>query len=610
MALQKNLKLIDVFSIATGSMISSGIFILPSVAFIYAGKGLPLSYLLGGIIACIGILNIAELSTAMPKAGGDYFFVNKALGPLVGTVSGFLSWFALSLKTAFAIFGLSELIHIYTGMGMGILAVILTAFFVILNLIGTKEAALFEVILVAALLAAMLYFIITGMPVEKSVLFSGFFDKGINGILSTTALIFVSFGGLLNLTSICEEIRNPKRNLPLGLVLSVTVVTILYVLMIIVLLGVLPGKEIAGAPAPIAEAARRSSGLPGYIIITAAALLAFVTTANAGLLSSSRYPMALSRDGLVPPFLAKTSKKKKIPVPSVLVTGIFIVLSLQLELETLAKSASAVILTTYILSAISVIILRESGLRYYNPSFKVPLYPVLPIITIVIFGFFLADLGWQAVEVSGIFVILSLLFYFFYGRRKGSKDFALLYLLKRVIDKRLETKKLDSELRDIIRFRDEIVDTRVDEILKEAFCFEINEHMSRDNFFIALAERASIFLEMEPGEILERMKKREAMETTAVTEFAAIPHIVIERPDYFHLILVRAPKGINFGKGRESVKAVFMCLGSRELRDLHIEVLAAIAKAVQKEGFQKEWLAIKDPAYLKEILLERNQRSQ
>ena len=124
MKLKKQLSFIDIFSIATGAMISSGIFILPGLAFSYTGPSVFVSYFLAGVLAFIGTLSIAELATAMPKAGGDYYFVTRSLGPLIGTISGLLSWFSLSLKSAFAIFGIAEVIYLFTGIHITILSVI------------------------------------------------------------------------------------------------------------------------------------------------------------------------------------------------------------------------------------------------------------------------------------------------------------------------------------------------------------------------------------------------------------------------------------------------------------------------------------------------------
>jgi APA family basic amino acid/polyamine antiporter len=110
MSLKKQIGFLGVFSIASGAMISSGIFVLPGLAFEKTGPSVFLSYFIAGVLGLIGILSVIELSTAMPKAGGDYYFVSKTFGPMLGTVSGILSWVALSLKSAFAIYGISAIL--------------------------------------------------------------------------------------------------------------------------------------------------------------------------------------------------------------------------------------------------------------------------------------------------------------------------------------------------------------------------------------------------------------------------------------------------------------------------------------------------------------------
>lgn len=105
MKLKKELNLLDVFCIASGAMISSGLFILPGLAHAQAGPAVVVSYLLAGLLAMTGVLSIAELATAMPKAGGDYFFITRGMGPAAGTVAGLLSWLSLSLKSSFALVG-------------------------------------------------------------------------------------------------------------------------------------------------------------------------------------------------------------------------------------------------------------------------------------------------------------------------------------------------------------------------------------------------------------------------------------------------------------------------------------------------------------------------
>ncbi|MCK5197288.1 MAG: amino acid permease, partial [Spirochaetales bacterium] len=342
--MERKLNFLDVFSIATGAMISSGIFVLPAIAYSHTGSSLFISYLIGGVIALIGILSIAELSSAMPRAGGDYFFISRSFGPLLGTINGFLSWFALSLKSAFAIYGLSGVLYLLTGLSMPLIAVAATIFFVLLNIVGVKEAALLELILVAFLISIMVAYIIMGFPMVDKAHFTPLAPMGINSILSTAAFVFISFGGLLKIASIAEEVKDPGKNIPLGMLVSVIVVTILYVFMIFVTTGILKPSDFENSILPISDAAKIFAGRPGYIAITIASFLAFITTANAGIMAASRYPLALSRDNLIPGSISRVSKRFNTPVISILVTGVFIILALQIDLEILVKSASSVIL--------------------------------------------------------------------------------------------------------------------------------------------------------------------------------------------------------------------------------------------------------------------------
>ncbi|MBN2685808.1 MAG: amino acid permease, partial [Pontiellaceae bacterium] len=208
--MKKGLRFIDVFCIAAGAMVSSGIFVLPGLAFAHVGPAMILSYLIAGLLALVGVLSVVELATAMPKAGGDYFFVTRSLGPLIGTVAGLLSWFALSLKTAFAVYGLSEVVVLLSGERVPFFAtaVPVTLFFVLLNIKGAEAAARLEVTLVLGLLGLMTIYFFMGLPMMEASRFDPFIrsDHGANAILSTAGFVFVSFGGLLNIATISEEV--------------------------------------------------------------------------------------------------------------------------------------------------------------------------------------------------------------------------------------------------------------------------------------------------------------------------------------------------------------------------------------------------------------------
>lgn len=585
-ALKQNLKLIHVFSIASGAMISSGIFILPGIAYNMTGPSLFLSYILAGLVAMLGALSIIELATAMPRAGGDYFFIGRTFGPLVGTITGTLSWLALSLKTAFAIFGLSAIIYALTGYPSSLIALGLTAVFVLINIKGVKETVLLEVILVAGLLLIMIAFIIAGSPHIRTDFFTPFFSNGINGSLSTAAFVFVSFGGLLQVATIAEEVKNPQKNIQRGTLLSIIVVTLLYGGIIVVTTGILPADRFTTSMTPVADAAAILLGRPGYIIISVAAALAFVTTSIAGLLSASRYPLALSRDNLLPPWVSKVSHRSGAPVPAIILTGVVIALALQLNIDTLVKSASAVIMLTYIMSNIAVMVLRQSGLSNYKPLYKAPLYPFLQIMSILIYIFLLTDMGWSAMAGAGIFMGFSLLIYLFYGRKRASHDFALIHLLKKIVDKSWQEEGLEEELMDIVHHRD--LNDNVQKVFSSMLSFELDEAMGSDKLFERISEDAQA-VGYNKAEVLNGLIEREKNFSTALTPFTAIPHMVLKEEGPLQMMVYRNRKGIYFNDDKPSVQSVFVLLGTESQRSHHLYSLAALARIISREDFKTRW---------------------
>ncbi len=603
--LEKKLGFLDVFCIASGAMISSGIFILPGLAFSKVGPAVFLAYLFAGILALIGIFSIIELATAMPKAGGDYYFINRSMGPLTGTVSGFLSWFALILKSAFAIFGLAELVYLLTGLPAFPVAAVITAIFTGLNLYGVNEAAKLEVILVIGLLLLMGVFIVTGFSSVEVSRFDPFIKKdgNFNTIIATAGFVFISFGGLLNAASISEEVSNPVKNIPLAMIASIGVVTVIYTLMLVVAVGILPATELKGSLTPIADAGRITLGTPGYIIITIAAALAFVTTANAGIMAASRYPLALSRDGLAPGFLGRLRGRSGMPLNAILITGLLIILSLLMKLEMLVKAASTVILTSYVLSNLAVIILRESRIQSYRPGFKTPFYPWLQIGGIIIFGCLIVELGTQAIEISLGMLAISLIIFLFYGHKTKS-EYALLHLIERITNRRLTSRNLENELREIIRSRDEVIEDDFDKLVKKASVMDIEEGpMELNDFFRKIAENYAREMKLDQKEFFDMLKEREAESSTALTPMVAVPHLIAEGEKLFKILIVRCRQGVKFSPQNENIKAIFVIAGTRDMRNHHLKTLAAIAQIIQSKQFEERWLEAKGGEQLRDILL-------
>jgi mannitol/fructose-specific phosphotransferase system IIA component (Ntr-type) len=480
---------------------------------------------------------------------------------------------------------------------------ILCLFFVFLNIIGVKESAKFQVFLVSGLLILMGIYVIIGLPKINSSHFQPFAPNGVNQVFVTAGFIFISFGGLLNVASISEEVKNPQKNIPLGMLASVGVITILYTLMLIITVGTLEPQSFSDSLTAISDSARSLMGSPGFIVMSIAALLAFITTANAGIMSASRYPLALSRDNLLPNRISKVNKKFRTPVISISITGIFIGVALLLPLELLVKAASTMILSSYVLTNVSLIILRESKLKHYSPTFKTPLYPWLQISGIVIFSFFIIDLGYEAIEISLGFLLLCLGFYYFYGKNKSKGEYALLHLLKRIIDNRLTEHLFESELRDVLRERDNIVSDRFDELVKTAKVLDIEESLELDELFEIISEHASREVMIEKDELFSKLKSRQQDSNTAITPFVAIPHIIIEDNPNFLLMLIRCKQGVNFTDKESAVKAIFVFIGTEEDSAFHLRTLAAIATLIQQEDFEENWLNAENAYYLKDMVL-------
>ncbi|WGK69635.1 amino acid permease [Candidatus Haliotispira prima] len=627
--MKKHIGLGGVFSIATGAMISSGIFILPGLAFAQLGPAVSLAYLIAGLFAFVGCFSIIELATAMPKDGGDYYYIHKTFGGLIGSISGIFGWFALSLKSAFAIFGISEILFRFFAIWPSVSGVLLCLIFVLLNTFGAKEAMLLQNLLVFFLLVLLLLYssfgIVRGLELNRdspvlglwSSVKEGFqFENLSSGdklltLLSISGFIFVSFGGLLKVTGISGEIANPKRNLPLGMSLSIIVITIFYTVINIILVAVMPAETLAASLAPVADSTRsimqnwgKTAVNIAYYGVLLASLLAFITTANAGIMAASRYPMALSRDKLLPGWVGKVHPRYQTPVPALILTALIIVIALFLPLMTLVKAASAVVLSSYILTNLALIIFRESRMTNYRPSFSAPFYPWLQIFSILVFSFFIIDIGLQAIEVSIFFLVFSIAIYYWYGRKHGSRSFALVYLLRRIIDRHLDRNNLEEELLDVLLHRDEVKLNTFQELAKKATIQDFPYAMTFANMLKAGSKDLAADAGMEPELLEEQFLLRQSEGTTAFSPFLAIPHFITVHEQALFMQIVRCKAGIYFDGEHPSVKAIFLLGGGLQERRKHLECLAAIARiAEEKPDFEERWLSAKNTSELRNILL-------
>ena len=593
-------------------MISSGLFILPGIAYAKAGPAVVLCYLLAGLLALPGMLSIAEMTTAMPKAGGDCFAIIRSMGPAVGTVAGLLSWFSLSMKSAFALVGMSVFTVLLVDIDIHIVAVIFCLVFLFINIVGIKQAGRTQVLLVVGLLALMILYIIRGIPAVKVTSFEPFAPHGLAAVFFTTGFVFVSYAGLLKIASVAEEIRNPTRNIPLGMILSLLVVGLLYTLMIFVTTGVLEPDKLSHSLTPISDGAAVFMGSAGKVALAVAAILAFLSTANAGIMTAARSLVPLAGDGLLPPLFGRINDRFRTPHNSLLITASFIIIALLVKLEVLVEAASVVLILTNILACTSVIILRESRIQNYQPHFRTPLYPWMQIAGIIGFGFVLLEMGKEALAISFILIISGLFVYWFYGRIRTNREYALLHLVERLaapgtpglsMPTGTSLDSLETELREIIRERDQIVKDRFDHIIEQSVVLDLKDTLSAEEFFKLVAEEMAGRVNVETHVLLKLLLDREGLSSTVIGGNLAIPHVVIQGENTFDILIARCEAGIRFSRMEPAVTAAFVILGTRDQRNFHLQALAAIAQIVMDPNFEKKWRAAKSKEALRDLVL-------
>jgi len=607
--LNRELGLFEVFCIASGAMISSGLFILPSLGFAKAGPALLVSYAIASLLIIPPMLSKAELSTAMPKAGGTFFFIDRSMGPMMGTIGGFAAWFSLSFKSAFALVGIG-VFTIFLNPGFSelyikLIAVFFCIVFTIINIRGVKHSGKTQMALVVCLLFLLIFYIISGLFFIQPSHFSNFAPYGYGSIFSTAGLIFVSFGGLTKICSIAEECKKPGRNIPLGMFISWSIISILYLLVIFVTIGLTNPSELGTSLTPIslgADAIPILGGMGGAIMAIAA-ILAFVSTANAGILAASRDPMAMGKDQLIPHSFAKLSKRGT-PTFSIFFTSCFMIfVILFLDLESLVKTASLLKILLFLFVILSLIIMRESKIRHYQPKFRSPFYPWIQLVGIGGLVFLIIEMGWIPILIVGFFIILGFLWYWFYARDKVWREYSLLHIVERITGEKKTAYLLDEELREILIKRDDITEQRFEDLLRKCEIIDISKYERPDKFARLVANRLAERLDIDKNKLYNLLMDKEKDSHIILHPGIAILSNIIEGREKFEIILARIKKGIMLFEDRKPVHAFFVVVSTSEQQSFYMHSLMWIVQIAEKTSFEKEWLNAKDVKELREIIL-------
>jgi APA family basic amino acid/polyamine antiporter len=612
MALKKDLGFLDVFCISSGAMISSGLFVLPGILFALVGPGVWMGYLLAAILLIPAVVSKAELATALPKAGGTYFFIDRSIGPTFGMLGGLAAWASLALKTAFALIGLGAIARIlWPGLNLLEVRFIALGFcvlFTLVNLFGAKHAGRLQVGLVAVLLLLLGGYVALGMGRIEFSRYTPLLPHGANALMLGTAMAFVSFGGLTKVASVAEEVRDPGRNLPLGMFVSGAVVSVAYVAVVLVTVGVVPGESLSGSLTPISLGGEAVWPKVGLIAMSIAGVLAFVSTANAGILAASRAPFAMSRDGLLPEFFGRVNERRGTPHYAILFTSAFIGASLFMDITLFVKSASAMKILLFAFCIVSLILLRESRVATYEPKYRSPLYPWLHAAGIVAYVFLLIELGSLPLLVAGAILGCGMVWYALYAKARVARESALTHLAQRIASRAFAGHDLETELAEIVRGRNGGIEDRFDRLVRECVILDLAGDVSRDDLFRAVAEKLAWRLDMPPAEILRLLREREELSSTVIRPGLAIPHIVVEGAARFEILLVRSREGTVFSPGDAPVHAVFVLIGSADERNYHLRALTAVAEIAQDPHFDRRWRRARDVDGLRQLILHSKRR--
>lgn len=614
MKVQEKLGLWDIFCMATGTMISSGLFILPAIAYRHAGPSIVVAYFLAGLLMIPSILSKSELITAMPKAGGTYFFIERSFGPFLGIFSGLASWFSLALKSAFALVGIGLFLEYFSPsfdyFQVKLVAASFCVLFVIINIFSVKLSARIQNLMVVFLLLVCATYVFLGVRNISWQNFKPFLPQGKGAFLSVVGLVFISYGGLTKVASIAEDTKNPSKTIPTGMFLAFFVVQVLYCLCIAVTVGILPSHELVSTFTPLTHGAFKLGGVSFAVVLSLAAAIAFISTANAGIFASSRIPFAMAKDGLLPSKFSSLSKKFNTPFLSVIVTGLLMfLLILFLDLKDLVKIASTLMIILFMFVNLSVIIMRESKIINYRPTFRTPFYPWLQIFALISYSFLIFKMGKVPLIISSCFAMVSFV-WFLFSARKIKRQSALMHLVERITAKEFVDTSLEKELKDILHKRDNIVKDRFDHLIENCPVLDIGEPMSRDEFFTQVSEVLSERINIDADQIKNLLLKREQESHTVIEKGLAIPHIVVPGANKFEMILARSRPGIPFSLNEEPVHIAFVLVGSQDVRNFHLRVLMAIAQIVREHNFYKHWMDMKDKESLRMLVLSSTRKRE
>jgi APA family basic amino acid/polyamine antiporter len=425
--------------ISIGATLGTGIFVVLGEAVPLAGPAIVVSFVLAGITALFSALSYAELAGLIPASGSSYSYTYATLGEIVAWVCGWCLVLEYGVSVAAVAVGwgqyVNELLHLVTGLripdvlsqppGAGgiinIPAVLVVVISMLVLLGGAKGSARTNTILVWVKIGALLMFCAVAFTAFRAGNLQPLFPLGLAGMSAGAATLFFSYIGFDAASTAGEEAKNPQRDLPRAIILSLVVITALYCAVALAAVGAMPWQGFEGTEAALSRVLTDNvSGSIWPILLSIGAVVATTSVVLTVLYGQTRILYAMSRDGLVPSIFARLSPKTGVPFVNTVVVGLFIaVLAALVPLGSLADATSIGTLFAFALVNIAVLILRRTE-PDRERTFRVPFAPVTPLLGLGFCVYMMFSLGLDTWIAFLAWMVLGFVIYFSYSVRKAS----------------------------------------------------------------------------------------------------------------------------------------------------------------------------------------------
>jgi amino acid transporter len=433
--LARSIGLFQLSLFGIGATIGTGIFIVLTVAVPVAGPAVILSFVMAGIVAGLTAICYAELASAVPVSGSSYSYAYATLGEGVAIVVAACLLLEYGVSSAAVAVGwsqyLNELFDNLFGFTIpeslanapeqgGVLnlpAVILIVLCSLLLIRGASESAKVNAVMVLIKLGVLLLFVVLGLQGWSSDNLSDFSPFGVNGITSAAGIIFFSYIGLDAVSTAGEEVRNPRRTMPFAIIIALVTVTAIYIAVAVVAVAAQPIAGFEGQEAGLAAILEDVTGsTTPATILAAGAVVSIFSVTLVTIYGQTRILFAMGRDGMIPPIFHRLNPRSLTPVPATIIAATVISLLAGLvPINFLAEMTSIGTLVAFLIVSIGVIVLRRTAPDLPR-GFKVPGYPVTPILSIAGCIWIIQDLRAVTIFVFFGWAAVALAWYGFYGR--------------------------------------------------------------------------------------------------------------------------------------------------------------------------------------------------